>query len=121
MTGLYPLEYCIKRHGINRKTFFNWRKKSPYLNHLYQKAKEKRSLEIMEMDIEESTDAIRKRMQGYTIKEARKTYKVMTGYSGQDILIPEKVIIRDRYIPPNLSAAIFMVCNRDPENWKNTR
>ena len=121
ITGFHSLEHCTKKIGIDRKTFLNWRQKSPYLNHLFQKAKEKRALEITDMDIEESTWAIRKRMKGYTVKEARKIFKVVPGYSGKDILIPEKVQIRDRHIPPSLAAAIFMSCNRDPENWKNTR
>ena len=121
ITGFYSIKHCTKKLGIDRKTFFNWQKKSPYINHLFQKAKEKRALEIQEVDIEDSTWAIRKCMEGYTVKEARKIFKVVTGYRGQDILIPEKVEIRDRHIPASLRAAIFMACNRDPENWKNTR
>ena len=60
-------------------------------------------------------------MKGYTVTEEHKTYKFETGDNGEMLLMPEKVIMREKHIPPSLGAAIYMSSNRDPENWKRNR
>ena len=69
-------------------------------------------------DTERSIDSIRKLMEGYTTVEEHKTYQIVTGYKGNEILIPTSVIIRDKHFQPSLGTAIYMSTKRDPENWK---
>ena len=121
MAGYETLEQCCKNNGVDRKTFFRWRKNSPQMTHLFKRAQVERNKALKERDTEDSIDTIRKLMKGYTVTEENKTYKIVTGYKGNEVLIPTAVTVREKHIQPSLGASIYMSTNRDPENWKRNR
>ena len=86
-----------------------------------KRAQIERNKSLKERDTEDAIDVIRKLMKGYTVTEEHKTYRIVTGYTGNEILIPSTVTFRKKHIPPSLGAAIYMSANRDPENWKRKR
>ena len=116
-----PLDVCVTDAGIDQSTFVRWRRKSPEMQGLFKRAQVERNKALKERDTEEAIDAIRKLMKGYTVTEENKTYLIVTGYKGNEILIPSTVTFRKKHIPPSLGAAIYMSANRDPENWKRNR
>jgi len=116
--GYDTLDQCITRYGASRTSFHRWLRNSAHLAHIYKRAKSERNKVVKERDVEGSIDVIRKLMYGYMITEERKRYKVVTGYSGNEILMPESVDITQKHFQPNLGAAIYMSTNRDPENWR---
>ena len=121
MAGFETLDDCAADNGIDRKTFWRWRYQSPQMSHLFKKAQIERNIALKERDTENAIDVIRKLMNGYTVTEEHKTYLIVTGYKGNEILIPSTVTFRKKHIPPSLGAAIYMSASRDPENWKRNR
>lgn len=121
LAGYMPLDVCVTDAGIDQSTFVRWRRKSPEMQGLFKRAQVERNKALKERDTEDAIDAIRKLMKGYTVTEENKTYRIVTGYNGNEVLIPTTVTIREKHIQPSLGAAIYMSTNRDPENWKRNR
>jgi len=121
LAGYMPLDVCVTDAGIDQSTFVRWRRKSSEMQGLFKRAQVERNKALKERDTEDAIDTIRKLMKGYTITEENKTYRIVTGYRGNEVLIPTTVTIREKHIRPSLGAAIYISSNRDPENWKRNR
>lgn len=97
-------DFEIAQHyDITRQTLLNWRKEEP--------------------DIQAAIDEGRTEA---TARVARTMYEKATGYSfkSEKIFQYEGAIIRAEtveHVPPDTTAAIFWLKNRDPENWRDVR
>lgn len=91
-----------KKIGISRGTFYTWKKECPdFLNALKEG-------EIYDREVEES---LQKAAMGGTYKEVTRTTNKMTG----EVIVKETI----KEVPPNVTAIIFWLKNRMPEQWRN--
>lgn len=99
-----------KRMGISRKTFWDWRKKSPIIAAACQKSKE--------IYLYEVENALFKAAKGYT-KTTVKTYigRVPKADKSRDIGI-EKTI---EQVGPNVTACLAILNNTNPGKWQHKR
>lgn len=118
MTGYEGIEECSKANGIAPRTFFNWCQSCAEVSWLYKRAKTRRGKIVQERDLEDSINIIRKLMNGYKDQVTKRTYKIVTGLSGQDVFLPVGMEVQEKSFQPHFGAAVFMSTNRDPQNWK---
>lgn len=93
--------------GINRKTFYDWiNKKSNFCNTI------KKAMAIPDKKVENAL--YKSAIMGHRYKE--KEFKAVA--VGEKIkMIPAKTITK--IIPPNVTAQIFYLKNRQPDEWKD--
>lgn len=91
--------------GITRNTFYTWLRRYPEL-----KSAVKRGKAPVDIEVE---NAMLKSALGYEVEET-KTYIEETS-SGQK----KRVEKTKKYIPPNVTAQIFWLKNRQPELWRD--
>ena len=93
-------EQIAKNIGISIRTLYDWKKSSPqFLQSL------KRGKEVIDLEVE---NALHKRAMGYEYEE--KTYE-----NGKLV----KVVKKQQ--PPDVTAQIFWLKNRNPEKWRDTK
>lgn len=88
--------------GISRKTLYEWAAKYSDFGNALKKTKE--------ITVYEVENAMYKSAQGYYVTESETT----KDKNGKIINTKEK----KRWIPPNTAAQIFLLKNKDPENWR---
>ena len=93
-------EQIAKNIGISIRTLYDWKKSFPqFLQSL------KRGKEVIDLEVK---NALHKRAIGYEYEE--KTYK-----NGKLV----KVVKKQQ--PPDVTAQIFWLKNRNPEKWRDTK
>lgn len=97
-------EQIAKNIGIASKTLYRWKNKYSQISHSLKKGKE-----IIDYETE---NALLKRAIGYEVEEV-KTYIEDTG-SGKKKKI-EKTI---KHVPADVTACIFWLKNRKPQEWR---
>ena len=95
---------CI---GIAESTLYEWKKKFPEISEALKKGKE-----VFDA---ESVEALHQAGIGHYIEE---TDTDITIRDGVEI---KRVRKRKRWIPSNVTALIFWLKNRDPDNWKDRK
>lgn len=107
--------------GINKDTYYTWLKTKPDFSDTIKKAEEERHA-FMRVEAEKS---LKKKIQGYTVEETKIVYvdskTGKTDEKGNEITKPkikEQTVVK-KHIPPDTTAIIFTLVNRDPDNWKN--
>lgn len=133
VNGLYPqtcgaeLKKFLDAMGIDYRTYRRWREKADFAEAI------KKANEVFRVSsISPLVNALKKRALGYEIPLEDKYYKgqevtetdPVTGakkkyLTGKAVLT--KQTTRTVHYPPDVGAAIFMLTNLDPENWKNRR
>lgn len=115
--GLTDDQICDKDHmGIARSTLYEWRKKYAEISNALKKNKELADIEV--------ENALRKAALGYTVK-LKKTFKVkVVRYNeetGRKIAEAEKLVegVDEIHIPANVTAQIYWLNNRKPDQWRN--
>ena len=98
-----------KNMGIAYSTFREWVKKNSALSAALKKSKE-----VTDFEVENS---LYKAAMGYYVDEIYDEYR--TNQEGQQVLVSRNV--RKKYIPPNTTAQIFWLKNRQRELWKEKR
>ena len=88
--------------GINRDTLYTWCNKYPDFADALKKTKE--------VTVYEIENAMYKAAKGYFVEES----KTVTNKDGKVI----RVEINKKWIPPNTTAQIFFLKNKDPDNWR---
>lgn len=88
--------------GISEQTLYKWADKYDEFGEALKKTKE-----VLVYDVE---NAMYKAAQGYFVTETETT----KNKDGKIISTKTK----DRWIPPNTAAQIFLLKNKDPENWR---
>lgn len=100
-------EQIAEQIGINRKTLYEWKKKyNPISDAL------KRGKKVFDA---ESVQALHQAGIGHYIEE------VDTDITIRDGVEIKRVRKRKRWIPSNVTALIFWLKNRDPDNWKDRK
>lgn len=98
--------------GIDNKTYYKWMTKSEFSDAI-KKAKNyfKKSLE---RDI---VISLAKAAKGHKYEQIITEY-IKNGKEKADI---KKQVRKDVHVEPNVGAAIFLLCNINPDKWQNNR
>ena len=88
--------------GINQNTLYEWINRYSEISEALKEGRRPRQEEI--------EDALEKSATGYTITKTTKVFK-----EGREVERKEETI----YYPPNVTALIFWLKNRDPDRWKD--
>ena len=100
-------EQISKNMGIRRSTLYDWKKKHLAISDALKKGKE-----VVDIEVE---NALYKRAVGFTIKEEEVIIEEVDGRPRQ-----RKKITR-KEVPPDVTAQIFWLKNRKPEQWRDKR
>lgn len=107
----YTIAEICKEVGISESTYHEWKSKKSEFSESIKKAQgifdEKCTVEAKK--------SLMKLVSGYTVDESKTIY--VDSKEGRP-KIKEQTITKKHY-QPSLGAAIFVLTNKDPENWKN--
>lgn len=113
----YTIPEICSLSGISESTYHEWKSSKPEFLEAIKKAED----DFNKFIVVEAKKSLVKMVQGYTVQE-KKTVTVDTGKKNTDnkpiVKVKEHTVI-DKHIQPNVAATIFLLVNRDPENWKN--
>lgn len=104
--------------GIRRETLYAWMKKYPNISNALKRGKE-----VIDYEVEQ---ALLKKSLGYTI-DLKKTFKVKRSIydknTGKKIKEYEELVTGydQMHVPPDTTAQIFWLKNRQPEKWRDKR
>lgn len=100
--------------GINVRTLYNWKKKSV---RIFQALKVNKELADIEVE-----NALRKKALGFRETEQavtmRKTVEYENGKKVREVAEPV-VVESEKYYPPDTTAQIFWLKNRQPDKWRD--
>lgn len=109
-------EQIAKNIGIRRETLIQWKKKYANISNTLKRGKE-----VVDREVE---NALLKSALGH-VQTIRKPIKVKTEKSvpGKGKVSSEKIVYAEEeiYIPPNVTAQIFWLKNRKPDDWREKR
>ena len=97
-------EQICKKIGITVATLYNWRKYSPEFDKALRQTKE-----IVDYEVENALERL-----CYGFEKDEVTVKQRNGTT------VEKTIVR-KYYPPNVTAIIWWLKNRQPDRWKDRK
>lgn len=105
------IEKTCKIVGINKVTYFDWIKRKPNFLNAVESAKE----EFRHTIVGKLEKSLWNIALGYDVEETK------TEYGNDKDGNPKitKQTTTKKHIAPNVTALIFALTNRDPENWKN--
>ena len=113
--GLIDVEIA-KNIGVTVKTLYEWEKRFPQIRDALKKGKE-----VVDRKVE---NALLQRALGIkeTIKEPIKLKETLYE-NGRKVKETEKVVMAEKelYFPPDVTAQIFWLKNRKPEEWRDKR
>lgn len=95
-------EEIAEQIGVSMSTFYRWKKDYSEFRDALKEG------EIYDREVE---DALQKSAMGGTYKEITRTTNKMTG----EVIVKETI----KEVPPNVTAIIFWLKNRMPEQWRN--
>ncbi len=107
----YTLTEVALKVGIHRSTLYDWLK-NPDVSDAIKKARN----DFLDSMAIEAKRSLMQQVKGYSYDEIKTVY----GKNGND----GKPVIKEqtrtkKHVPANVTAIIFTLVNRDPENWKN--
>lgn len=94
-------EELSRKMGINPATLYVWKSKYPEISEALKKGKE-----VIDIQVE---NALLKRALGYDFQEERIEKSEKDGI---------KIIQTVKHIPPDVTAQIFWLKNRNPDKWR---
>ena len=119
--GVYPQKcgasvrsFCDAM-GIDYKTYENWMKKP-----LFVEAIRKANQTFAQRSVEKLKNALMEKALGCTRTKSKLTEEGVTN-GGRMTTRKAVRITEDVVYPPDTGAAIFVITNLDPENWKNRK
>ncbi|MCD8010939.1 MAG: helix-turn-helix domain-containing protein [Lachnospiraceae bacterium] len=95
-------EQIAENMGISESTFYKWKKEHPEISQALKEGKA-----VVDRKVE---NALLRRALGFTIKESR----IETQKDGET-----KHVTIWKDVPPDVTACIFWLKNRKPEEWRN--
>jgi len=105
----YSTEEIAGLLQVHPDTLYKWLSKYPAMREAQERGRERRRLAF----VKEAKRGLFKQLCGYDIEETRTTY-IDDGTGAPRI--KEQTTTR-RHIPANVAAAIFVLCNMQPEEW----
>lgn len=112
-------KYCLlgatdeilgKYFGVTERTINNWKKDYPEFFHSIKKGKEEADIEVAE--------SLFNRAKGFT-KKVKKTFKLKKQVNGEGSDERLETSEDEVYIPPDTTAIIYWLKNRQPEIWRD--
>lgn len=97
--------------GISEGIFYDWINRKPEFKESVKKAHEAHDKNA----VAQVKASLFKRAIGYKIQETKTEF---AGTKDGQIYVKHQVTV-DKEIAPDVAAAVFWLCNRDPANWKN--
>jgi predicted DNA-binding transcriptional regulator AlpA len=115
ITGLvssdsYTITEICELVGISESTFHEWKKTKAEFSDALKKASEK----FDESCVSEAKKSLIKMARGYDVTETKTVYSNI-----DNTPIVKEQTETTKHIQPSLGAAIFILTNKDPDNWKN--
>ena len=101
--------------GIDESTFWEWKNKNPEFSDAVKKAKEAYEEWQRVGILEDAKKSLKTLICGLEYEEIKTEYENDRTGSPR---IRKQTRITKRILP-NVTAVIFALCNRDPDNWKN--
>lgn len=119
--GLYPqkagaaIKTFTAAMGIDRGIYYRWIK-----NEAFAEAIKNANITFRQRKVEDVKNALIQKALGYTTSKSKLTEK---GVSKDGKMTTKEAvrITEDITYPPDTAAAIFVLTNLDPDNWKNRR
>lgn len=99
--------------GIDTATYYRWLKDKPEFAKMIEEAEERRLDELYQV----AKNSLFKVARGYEVTET-KTITIPSKSDPSKPIIKEQVTTK-KHVPPNPTAIIFTLTNRDPKRWKN--
>jgi transposase-like protein len=101
--------------GISEKTLYEWQNKYSEIRDALKKGKELADIEVENATFKSAIGFREK------VKKPIKITEKMFGDNGRMTSVREKIEYVDEevYYPPNMTAAIFWLKNRKPNDWKD--
>ena len=102
--GMLEKEIAV-RMGIAESTLNKWKQEYPELKRALRKGRETPNARTV--------GAMYKRSWGYEVEESSSRYDAKGKLIGTTVTM--------RHIPPDTGAGVFILINRDPDNWKDRK
>lgn len=122
ITGLiradfYTIPELCSLSGISESTYHQWKKDHSEFSEQIKRAREVRD----EKTVVEAKRSLFKLIEGFYVDNYKTIYENSgkLDHEGKPIKTPKEWTIYQKYYPPKLAAIIFVLCNLDPEHWKN--
>jgi len=116
--GFESLEECANKYQLNRYKFYRWCYKFPQLQSFYDLAYQIRKQYLNNLYVEKSEENMLEIGRGPIIKTETIDYEILTDKKGKEYMKPVKCRIIKKWLPPDKEANIFILTNRDPQNWQ---
>lgn len=109
--------YAARLVGINEHTFQKWEASKPEFAAAVAGAKKVYEEWVENNMVKESKHSLKTLIMGQEYEEVKTEYE-------QDPANPSELRVKrktttNKKVLPNVTAVIFALCNRDPDNWKN--
>lgn len=105
------------RAGISEDTFANWMKHNSDFSARIKTAEDEYNKWYSQGLIKDSLRSLKTLIIGTEYEETRTEYEDDPKNPGQPII--KRQTVTTKRVLPNVTAIIFALTNRDPENWKN--
>jgi len=100
---IYTISEMCNLIGINRKTFYEWKKSKPEFSLEIEDAMERRD----EMLVAIARSSLKKKLEGYTVTEVKETYIPSKG-NPDHLILKTQVVKKKEYAPDNRCIAMVL-------------
>lgn len=113
----HTIRYACKLANLGEKTYQKWKAAKPEFAAMEKAAIAEYEEWLANSMVKDSKKSLQTLIMGQEYEETKTEYE-------QDPANPKNLRIKrktttNKKILPNVTAVIFALCNRDPENWKN--
>jgi hypothetical protein len=114
----YTVAEICTNVGISERCFYYWQNSIAEFADAIKGAKKQQT----ERMVVEATRSLFRLIQGFYVDNYKTIYENSNKLDpdGKPIKTPKEWTVYHKYYPPKLAAIIFVLCNMDPEIWKNT-
>lgn len=105
----YSVEKIAEIIGCHKDTLYSWAKLHPELSVALKEGKD--------LSISTTADSLFKVANGFEYEEVEESVEMVDEDGEQKKKVKKRKM--KKYIPPDVKAIIFYLCNRAPDEWKN--
>lgn len=103
--------------GINRDSFYEWKKTKPEFARALKDA-ENRRVENLKLQARKS---VRKKLEGYTRRETKTVYVRDVDGDDPERLVVKEYIVKEKHCPPDTRAIAYVLSKVNPEEEKEVK